>query len=292
MADGPAPGDVEGISRLLGEIAARSTPTGNILAQGMDDALAAFGMSEWSITTKRLDPAGYEPRRLKGMALSYAVSVRGACHLRATFYKPELGGLLEGLDDDTFVQTYIDWEDRMLLLDSLTMCRFYRDFMSWDHLLSSAGQLNGAPVTKEQLEQLSTETITRIRRLNLAFGAHPGRRHRGRALLPRADRHGPRARPGRTARRVASTGKRAGPKRGCCSRIGAHGPGPGDRQSSTDSAGDPLGDSLAHVSGPRGAAQIVGDPLARADDRAHGLEERVRRLRLTQVAEHQRRPTG
>ena len=66
----------------------------------MDDALAVFGMSEWSITSKGMDPAGYEPRRLKGMALSYAVSVRGACHLRATFYKPELGGLLEGLDDD------------------------------------------------------------------------------------------------------------------------------------------------------------------------------------------------
>lgn len=173
VADGPSPGDVEGISRLLGEIAARSTSTGNILAQGMDDALAAFGMSEWSVTTKRLDPAGYEPRKLKGMALSYAVSVRGACHLRATFYKPELGGLLEGLDDDTFVQVYIDWEDRMLLLDSLTMCRFYRDFMSWDHLLSATGQLNGASVTKEQLERLSAETTTRIRRLNLAFGATP-----------------------------------------------------------------------------------------------------------------------
>jgi aldehyde:ferredoxin oxidoreductase len=173
VADGPPPGDVEGISQLLGQIASRSTPTGDILARGMDDALAAFGMSGWSITTKRLDPAGYEPRKLKGMALSYALSVRGACHLRATFYKPELGGLLEGVDDDTFVQIYIDWEDRMLLLDSLTMCRFYRDFMSWDFLLSAVGQLNGAPVTKERLERLSTETITRIRRLNLGFGVTP-----------------------------------------------------------------------------------------------------------------------
>ena len=130
-------------------------------------------MSEWSITSKRLDPAGYEPRRLKGMALSYAVSVRGACHLRATFYKAELAGLLDGLDDETFVKTYIDWEDRMLVLDSLTMCRFYRDLMTWDRIVSAASQLNGAPVTKEQLEALSTETLTRIRRLNFAFGLTP-----------------------------------------------------------------------------------------------------------------------
>jgi len=173
LADAPDPGDVEAISALLGELAARSTPLGETLAQGMDDALADLGMSDWSITSKRLDPAGYDPRRLKGMALSYAVNVRGACHLRATFYKAELGGLLEGLDDEAFVRTYIDWEDRMLLLDGLTMCRFYRDFMNWDRLVSSVTQLNEAPVTKEELERLSTETITRIRRLNLAFGATP-----------------------------------------------------------------------------------------------------------------------
>jgi aldehyde:ferredoxin oxidoreductase len=173
LEDGPAPGDVEGISSLLEAIATRSTPTGEILAQGMDDALADLGMSEWSITSKRLDPAGYEPRRLKGMALSYAVNVRGACHLRATFYKAELAGMLDGLDDDAYVQTYIDWEDRMLLLDGLTMCRFYRDLMTWDRIASAATQLNGTPVTKEELERLSTDTITRIRRLNLAFGLTP-----------------------------------------------------------------------------------------------------------------------
>ena len=170
---GPDPGDVKGIEAVLDEMSARSTPLGEILAKGVDDALADLGMSEWSITSKRLDPAGYEPRRLKGMALSYAVNVRGACHLRATFYKAELGGLLDGLDDDAYVRTYIDWEDRMLLMDGLTMCRFYRDLMTWDRIISSVSQLNGAPVAKEQLEELSTETITRIRRLNLAFGATP-----------------------------------------------------------------------------------------------------------------------
>jgi aldehyde:ferredoxin oxidoreductase len=173
LENAPAPGDVEAISQLLGEIATRSTPTGEALAQGVDEALARFGMSEWSITSKHLDPAGYEPRKLKSMALSYALNVRGACHLRATFYKAELGGLLKELDDDTYVQTYIDWEDRMLLSDSLTLCRFYRDFMSWDRLTSCASQLNGSPLTKEELERLSTKTISRIRRLNFALGATP-----------------------------------------------------------------------------------------------------------------------
>ena len=173
LDEAPDPGEVEGIGSLLEAIATRSTPLGDLLAQGMDDALAGLGMSEWSITSKRLDPAGYEPRRLKGMALSYAVNVRGACHLRATFYKAELSGKLDGLDDDAYVRTYIDWEDRMLLMDGLTMCRFYRDLMTWDRIVSSASQLNGSPVTQAELEQLCAETITRIRRLNMAFGMTP-----------------------------------------------------------------------------------------------------------------------
>lgn len=172
-ADAPEAGDVQAIGALLEAMARRSTPLARTLALGMDDALAQLGMSDWSITSKRLDPAGYEPRRLKGMALSYAVSVRGACHLRATFYKAELGGQLDGLDDDAYVQTYVDWEDRMLLLDSLVMCRFYRDLMEWPRIISAVSQLNGSPVTQGQLQDLCTETITRIRRLNFAFGATP-----------------------------------------------------------------------------------------------------------------------
>jgi aldehyde:ferredoxin oxidoreductase len=173
LSDGPKAGDVGAISRVLDEVATRSTSTGEALAQGMVPALEALGMMEWSTTSKGLDPAGYEPRRFKGMALSYALSPRGACHLRTTFYKPELGGLLDGLDDDTYVQTYIDWEDRMLLMDSFTMCRFYRDLLTWDFMTAAATQLNGAPVTKPELEQLCTETLTRIRRFNFALGLSP-----------------------------------------------------------------------------------------------------------------------
>jgi aldehyde:ferredoxin oxidoreductase len=173
IPEGPEPGDVEAIDRLLTDIARRSTSLGDTLARGMDEALAQFGMSDWSITSKHMDPAGYEPRRLKGMALSYAVSVRGACHLRSTFYKPELGGMLEGLDDDAYVETYIDWEDRMLLIDSLSMCRFYRDFLTWENVASIATQLNGDPVTVEKLKALAGETMTRIRTLNFRLGSVP-----------------------------------------------------------------------------------------------------------------------
>jgi aldehyde:ferredoxin oxidoreductase len=173
LAEGPKPGDTEALLDILEQIATRSTAAGDTLADGMDRALAAFGMSDRTITSKGLDPAGYEPRRLKGMALAYALSPRGACHLRATFYKAELGGLLKDLDDETYVATYIDWENRMLLMDSFTMCRFYRDLLFWEFYESAAAQLKGEPVTEKELESLCDETLARIRKLNLAFGMTP-----------------------------------------------------------------------------------------------------------------------
>ena len=53
------------------------------------------------------------------------------------------------------------------------MCRFYRDFLTWDVLTSIASQLNEAPVTREELQALANDVMTRIRRLNLRFGAVP-----------------------------------------------------------------------------------------------------------------------
>ncbi|OHD81806.1 MAG: hypothetical protein A3J97_00035 [Spirochaetes bacterium RIFOXYC1_FULL_54_7] len=166
----PDPGEVPAIAAMLEAIARRSTRLGKLLSEGMDAAASELGMSDAVITSKGLDPAGYEPRRMKGMALSYALSPRGACHLRSTFYKAELTGALNGLDTEAIVSTYIDWEDRLLLADSLILCRFYRDFMSWERLSACVSQLAGFSVGREQLQELSKDILTRIRRLNFTMG--------------------------------------------------------------------------------------------------------------------------
>ncbi len=60
---------------------------GKILSEGVRHAAKVWGMEEKAIHVKGLEPAGFDPRVLKGMGLAYATSDRGACHLRATFYK-------------------------------------------------------------------------------------------------------------------------------------------------------------------------------------------------------------
>lgn len=87
-------GNARQIADLLEKIARRQG-VGDLLAEGIVTASRELGLEDIAIHVKGMEPAGYDPRALKGMGLAYAVSDRGACHLRATFYKPELAGMID-----------------------------------------------------------------------------------------------------------------------------------------------------------------------------------------------------
>ncbi len=84
-------GEVDKIADLIQKMAARED-IGDILADGIVSAARHWGVEDLAIHVKGMEPAGYDPRVLKGMGLTFATSPRGACHLRTTFYKPELEG--------------------------------------------------------------------------------------------------------------------------------------------------------------------------------------------------------
>ncbi|WP_266077097.1 aldehyde ferredoxin oxidoreductase family protein [Haladaptatus caseinilyticus] len=76
-------GDVESARGLLDEIAHRSSPLGDVLAEGIDRAVRKYGGDELIPTVKGMDLPTYDPRRSPSMSLAYATSDRGACHRRA-----------------------------------------------------------------------------------------------------------------------------------------------------------------------------------------------------------------
>ena len=80
-------GHVDAMVGLLEDMAHRKG-VGETLAKGIKSAAKEWGMEDQAIHVKGLEPAGYDPRVLKGMGLAYGTASRGACHLRATFYKP------------------------------------------------------------------------------------------------------------------------------------------------------------------------------------------------------------
>ena len=74
----------EAIARqLIEEIAGRSTPLGDALADGVSKAAERFGGEDLIPTVKGMELSSYDPRGAETMALAYATSDRGGCHRRA-----------------------------------------------------------------------------------------------------------------------------------------------------------------------------------------------------------------
>jgi aldehyde:ferredoxin oxidoreductase len=163
-------GDTNAIGKLLCHIAFRNG-IGEILAEGILKASEILGLSELAIHIKGMEPAGYDPRVLKGMALAYATSPRGACHLRSTFYKAELMGLFNPDDLESMVEVFVDWEDRLTLMDSMIFCRFYRDLYPWETLEEIYGLITGD--YGHGLRETVKTTADKIRAFNLQQGMDP-----------------------------------------------------------------------------------------------------------------------
>jgi putrescine aminotransferase len=76
-------GDAETYLSLIEEIATGSTPRGKDLALGAQKLAEKHGAPEKAAHSKNLEMPAYDPRGNYGMALGYATSERGACHLRS-----------------------------------------------------------------------------------------------------------------------------------------------------------------------------------------------------------------
>ena len=165
-------GDVDGIAGLLNDIAGR-VGIGDVLAEGIVPASRAWGLEDLAVHVKGMEPAGYDPRVLKGMGLSYAVSDRGACHLRTTFYKPELAGLIPPEAVDKKAELLIDFENRLTVFDALILCRFYRDMYPWEELSRVVHLTTGLDVSPASLKDTAEQIATLVRRFNIREGLTP-----------------------------------------------------------------------------------------------------------------------
>jgi aldehyde:ferredoxin oxidoreductase len=163
---------VDGIAGLLADIAARRG-IGDLLSRGIRAAADAWGMSDQAIHVKGLEPAGYDPRVLKGMGLAYGSSDRGACHLRATFYKPELSGMVDPDVIDGKARMFVEWEDRLTFFDTLILCRFYRDLYQWDQLSTIIKSTTGMELDAQAMRNIAAAVSNDARRFNLGEGLEP-----------------------------------------------------------------------------------------------------------------------
>ena len=162
-------GDVDAIAELLLKISSREGIE-SILSEGIQYASKQWSMEDMAIHVKGLEPAGYDPRVLKGMGLAYATADRGACHLRATIYKAELSGMIEPDQIEGKAEMLIDFEDRHTLFDSLILCRFFRDLYPWDIISEIVEGTTGIRANQNQLRTIATNITNKVREFNLREG--------------------------------------------------------------------------------------------------------------------------
>ena len=98
------------------------------------------------------------------MGLQYTTSPRGACHLTATFYKPELSGVIAPEAIEGKAELLIEYEDRMTIFDNLILCRFFRDIIGWEDLITLTQATTGVKYTKERLQKMASD-ISSLRRM-------------------------------------------------------------------------------------------------------------------------------
>lgn len=165
-------GQTEQIANLLLDISSRKG-IGDTLAKGIIPSSIEWGMEDQAIHVKGLEPAGYDPRVLPGMGLAYGSSPRGACHLRATFYKPELSGMVEPDKIEGKADIFAEWEDRLTLFDTFILCRFYRDLYQWGELSTMIKGVTGLELDTKGMRQIAARVSDDIRRFNLREGLVP-----------------------------------------------------------------------------------------------------------------------
>jgi aldehyde:ferredoxin oxidoreductase len=117
-----------------------------------------------------MEPAGYDPRSLKGMGLAFATSDRGACHLRTTFYKPELAGISPPDQMEGKAKIFVDFEDRLNIFDAMIFCRFYRDLYLWDDLREVVEATTGLEFDEDGLREIACNISNATRTFNIREG--------------------------------------------------------------------------------------------------------------------------
>ena len=141
------------------ELMGRREGFGDVLADGVKRAAERIGKGadRYAIHTKGMEPPAYDVRGMKGHGLAYMTSTRGACHLRAGFYAPELVGKFwrwEGIDRQSpegkgaMVATM---ENFMCVYDSVGLCKFSRGFFLIEKLCEVIEAITGMKFTEDEL---------------------------------------------------------------------------------------------------------------------------------------------
>ncbi len=163
--------DIKELSGLVEKIGEKEG-IGAELGRG-SKALSKSHRKDVGMQVKGLELPGYDPRGVFGMALAYATSNRGGCHLRAYMVAPEILGKPIKVEPKTFsgkaglVQAF---QNSTAALDSLVLCIFSSFAISEVEFAKMLSAATGVDYSTEEFRKCG-ERIWNLERLfNIGAG--------------------------------------------------------------------------------------------------------------------------
>ena len=146
-------GDANAVKDLIVKIARREG-LGELLAQGSKRLADSYGVPEYSMSVKGLELPAYDPRGAQGMALAYATSNRGGCHLRGYMIGWEVLGVPKLIDRFTWsgkADILAREQDLYAAMDSLVVCKFVGYNVNQEYLARLLRAVTGLDYTPEDV---------------------------------------------------------------------------------------------------------------------------------------------
>jgi len=165
-------GDSQAVKDLIVKIARREG-LGELLAQGSKRFADACGAPEYSMSVKGLELPAYDPRGAQGMALAYATSNRGGCHLRGYMIGWEVLGVPKLIDRFTWsgkADLLAREQDLYAAMDSLVVCKFVGYNVNQEYLARLLRAVTGHEYTPEDVMTIGERIYNLERCFNIREG--------------------------------------------------------------------------------------------------------------------------
>jgi aldehyde:ferredoxin oxidoreductase len=170
-------GDADMVHRLIRMVAHREG-FGNMLAEGSAALADRLDVPGLAVTVKGLEVPMHDPRAFSGMAVTYAVASRGACHMQGDMYGVDTGqarcvglGIAPGdRFDDSELKGRVAARQHAwrTLYNALTLCQFHNP--GAERLAKAVGAATGLDLVPDQLLTWGKRSVTLKRMLNMRRG--------------------------------------------------------------------------------------------------------------------------
>ncbi|MCE5264110.1 MAG: aldehyde ferredoxin oxidoreductase [Deltaproteobacteria bacterium] len=164
-----APAEILDLLEAMG----RGEGIGVELGRGAAAYAASRGRPECAIAVKGQELPAYDPRGAYGMALAYATSTRGGCHLRAYPIAHEILRKPVATDRMSFsgkARIIKIAEDLNAAIDSLTACKFVFFAATLEEYAKAFRAVTGIPTAAQDLLKAGERVVYRERMMNARNG--------------------------------------------------------------------------------------------------------------------------